>query len=196
MSHAIARLRIRALGLAIRLAPAPSPFMFTGPGAALLLARSIADRGARRVLVVTDAMLVKLGVIAPVLHALEQAGVGTAVFQDVEPDPSIAIVLAAALAFLPGTIGRAKSKTPFRGVLSNSSGINRLSLARMCLFAARDVWFVVSVPLFLATDAPALAAPDARATWAVVPYWRKLNIASTDSTVAATPSAASWERPR
>jgi predicted MFS family arabinose efflux permease len=64
---------------------------------------------------------------------------------------SIAVVLVAVLAFLPGTMGRAKSKAPFRGVLSNSSGINRLSLARMCLFAARDVWFVVSVPLFLAT---------------------------------------------
>jgi len=35
--------------------------------------------------------------------------------------------------------------------LSNSSGINRLSLARLALFAARDVWFVVSVPIFLAS---------------------------------------------
>jgi MFS transporter, APGE family, 1-arseno-3-phosphoglycerate exporter len=32
-------------------------------------------------------------------------------------------------------------------VLSNSSGINQLSLARMALFSARDVWFVVSVPI-------------------------------------------------
>ena len=30
-------------------------------------------------------------------------------------------------------------------------GINRLSLARLALFAARDVWFVVSVPIFLAS---------------------------------------------
>jgi hypothetical protein len=64
---------------------------------------------------------------------------------------SISAVLSGVLAFLPGDIGRAKSKAPFRGLLSNSTGINRLSLARMCLFAARDVWFVVSVPLFLAT---------------------------------------------
>jgi hypothetical protein len=39
-------------------------------------------------------------------------------------------------------------------------------------------------------------APDALATCAVVPYWRKLKVAKTDRTVAAMPSAASWLRPR
>ena len=34
-------------------------------------------------------------------------------------------------------------------------------------------------------------APVARATWAVVPYWRKLNVARTASAVAAAPRAAS-----
>ena len=55
------------------------------------------------------------------------------------------------LTTLPAGIGQAKKKAAFSGVLSNSSGINRLSLARMALFAARDVWFVVSVPIFLAS---------------------------------------------
>ena len=62
------------------------------------------------------------------------------------------VVLAFVLAALPASIGQAKSKPAFRGVLSNSSGINRLSLARMALFASRDVWFVVSVPIFLASS--------------------------------------------
>src|SRR3954471_12331404 len=61
------------------------------------------------------------------------------------------VVLAAVLIALPGSIGQAKKKPAFRGILSNSAGINRLSLARMALFAARDVWFVVSVPIFLAS---------------------------------------------
>ena len=52
---------------------------------------------------------------------------------------------------LPAAIGQAKKKPPFTGMLSNSTGINRLSLARLALFAARDVWFVVSVPIFLAS---------------------------------------------
>jgi len=60
-------------------------------------------------------------------------------------------VLAFVLAALPASIGQAKARPPFTGVLSNSAGINRLSLARMALFAARDVWFVVSVPVFLAS---------------------------------------------
>lgn len=64
---------------------------------------------------------------------------------------AVSVVLVFVLTALPGSIGQAKSKPPFKGILSNSSGINRLSLARMALFASRDVWFVVSVPLFLAS---------------------------------------------
>jgi predicted MFS family arabinose efflux permease len=63
----------------------------------------------------------------------------------------VALVLVFVVTALPSTIGQAKSKPPFKGILSNSSGINRLSLARMALFASRDVWFVVSVPIFLAS---------------------------------------------
>jgi len=63
----------------------------------------------------------------------------------------VLLVLAFVLTALPASIGQAKSKPPFKNILSNSSGINRLSLARMALFAARDVWFVVSVPIFLAS---------------------------------------------
>ena len=63
----------------------------------------------------------------------------------------VLIVLLLVLAFLPAAIGQAKKKAAFTGILSNSKGINRLSLARLALFAARDVWFVVSVPIFLAS---------------------------------------------
>ena len=63
----------------------------------------------------------------------------------------VLVVLLLVLAFLPAAIGQAKKKAAFTGILSNSKGINRLSLARLALFAARDVWFVVSVPIFLAS---------------------------------------------
>ena len=63
----------------------------------------------------------------------------------------VTVVLGFVLALLPANIGQAKKKAAFSGVLSNSAGINRLSLARLALFAARDVWFVVSVPVFLAS---------------------------------------------
>lgn len=63
----------------------------------------------------------------------------------------VLVVLAFVITTLPANIGQAKKKAAFSGILSNSAGINRLSLARLALFAARDVWFVVSVPIFLAS---------------------------------------------
>ena len=63
----------------------------------------------------------------------------------------VLVVLLFVVTALPGQIGQAKKKAAFSGILSNSSGINRLSLARLALFAARDVWFVVSVPIFMAS---------------------------------------------
>jgi predicted MFS family arabinose efflux permease len=63
----------------------------------------------------------------------------------------VLVVLLLVLSLLPAQIGQAKKKAAFTGILSNSPGINRLSLARLALFAARDVWFVVSVPIFLAS---------------------------------------------
>ncbi|MBF5045886.1 organoarsenical effux MFS transporter ArsJ [Aggregicoccus sp. 17bor-14] len=51
---------------------------------------------------------------------------------------------------LPGELGRAKVKPAFRGLLSRSPEVNVLSAARFFLFGARDVWFVVGVPVFLA----------------------------------------------
>ena len=84
MTHLVARFRIRALGFVARLAPARTPFMLTGPGSSVQLARLIADRGARSVIVVTDGVLVELGVVAPVLNALKEAGLAVTVFSDLD----------------------------------------------------------------------------------------------------------------
>ncbi len=94
MNHLVTRLRVRALGIATRLFPAPTPFMFTGPGSSGQLVRMIADRGARSVFVVTDATLLELKVVDPVLVALDEAGIKVHVFSDVEPDPSMDVVMA------------------------------------------------------------------------------------------------------
>ncbi|MFN9622873.1 MAG: organoarsenical effux MFS transporter ArsJ [Cyanobacteriota bacterium] len=50
---------------------------------------------------------------------------------------------------LPADMGRMKSKPAFKALFSKSRGINGLSLARFFLFGARDVWFVVALPVFL-----------------------------------------------
>ncbi|MDB4544510.1 MFS transporter, partial [Akkermansiaceae bacterium] len=48
-----------------------------------------------------------------------------------------------------GDLGKSKKKVKFTELFSKSSEINRLSAARLFLFAARDVWFVVGLPIFL-----------------------------------------------
>ncbi|MEB3199998.1 MAG: organoarsenical effux MFS transporter ArsJ [Synechococcaceae cyanobacterium] len=50
---------------------------------------------------------------------------------------------------LPADMGRMKRKPAFSSLFSRSRGINALSLARFFLFGARDVWFVVALPVFL-----------------------------------------------
>lgn len=52
--------------------------------------------------------------------------------------------------FLKGDMGKAKNKPKFKELFSKSRAINLLSAARLCLFAARDVWFVVALPIYLA----------------------------------------------
>jgi len=50
---------------------------------------------------------------------------------------------------LPADIGRMTQKPAFTALFSQSATINTLSLARFFLFGARDVWFVVALPVFL-----------------------------------------------
>jgi predicted MFS family arabinose efflux permease len=62
---------------------------------------------------------------------------------------ALIVVLLATVASLSGDLGRSKKKVKFTSILSKSSEINWLSAARLFLFAARDVWFVVGLPVFL-----------------------------------------------
>ena len=62
---------------------------------------------------------------------------------------ALVVVLLATVAFLSGDLGRSKKKVKFTSLLSKSSEINWLSVARLFLFASRDVWFVVGLPVFL-----------------------------------------------
>ena len=63
---------------------------------------------------------------------------------------ALALVWLSSLALLKRDLGKAKHKPRFRDLLSKSRAINLLSAARLFLFGARDVWFVVALPVFLA----------------------------------------------
>ena len=61
----------------------------------------------------------------------------------------LAAILAAVVLFLPpGLPGRMKGADAWSGWRSRDRRVNRLSLARMFLFGARDVWFVVGIPIY------------------------------------------------
>ena len=62
----------------------------------------------------------------------------------------LTIVWVFSLITLKEDLGKAKNKPKFKDIFSKSSSINSLSAARMFLFGARDVWFVVALPVFLA----------------------------------------------
>ncbi len=61
------------------------------------------------------------------------------------------LVLVGTVVALPSGMGKAKSKIKFSSLFSKSSAVNWLSAARLFLFASRDVWFVVGLPVFLAS---------------------------------------------
>ena len=64
----------------------------------------------------------------------------------------LALVLVAMVVLLPTGVGRMRSKPRFSQVFSNNAAINWLSAARFFLFGARDVWFVVGLPVFLTAE--------------------------------------------
>lgn len=61
----------------------------------------------------------------------------------------LAVVLAVALGYLRADLGKAKTAIARRDLFAKTKAINLLSFARVFLFASRDVWFVVGVPIFL-----------------------------------------------
>lgn len=63
----------------------------------------------------------------------------------------LALIWISSLILLKKDLGKAKAKPKFRDILSKSRAINILSAARMFLFGARDVWFVVALPVYLSS---------------------------------------------
>ena len=65
-----------------------------------------------------------------------------------------AIVLVALIAtstMMHGGLGTVNAKAKFRHMFSQNRAVNVLAAARIFLFASRDVWFVVGLPVFLRT---------------------------------------------
>ncbi len=76
----------------------PTKLVF-GPGAARKAGEELKGLGARKALITTDRGVLAAGVLSGVLESLEAAGVGHAIFDGVEPNPSIRCAEQAAALF-------------------------------------------------------------------------------------------------
>ena len=63
----------------------------------------------------------------------------------------VATALVVTAALMHGGLGRADAKAKFRHIFSHDRAVNVLAAARVFLFASRDVWFVVGLPVYLRT---------------------------------------------
>ena len=61
----------------------------------------------------------------------------------------LALVLVGVLTYVPRLMGKNKASKSAKELFAKSRAINLLAAARVVLFGARDVWFVVGVPVFL-----------------------------------------------
>jgi predicted MFS family arabinose efflux permease len=61
----------------------------------------------------------------------------------------IGLVFVLAVIMLPRELGKAKASKSVKELFAKSQGVNLLAAARVFLFGARDVWFVVGLPVFL-----------------------------------------------
>jgi MFS family permease len=64
----------------------------------------------------------------------------------------IALALVMVLVLMHGELGRPNAKAKFRQMFSHNPAVNALAGARIFLFASRDVWFVVALPVFFRTE--------------------------------------------
>ncbi|WP_223880649.1 organoarsenical effux MFS transporter ArsJ [Roseococcus microcysteis] len=62
---------------------------------------------------------------------------------------ALLLVLAFVLLSLPPMMGKARASKSAKELFAKNAGVNLLAAARVFLFGARDVWFVVGLPVFL-----------------------------------------------
>ena len=83
------RVQHGVMKIASEVIPFPVPVLLTGPGSVKKLAENIRARGIKKVLVVTDKILTGLKLTEGLLQSLKEHDIGYAVFDDVQPNPTI-----------------------------------------------------------------------------------------------------------
>ena len=82
----------RAAGVVTRLLPIPQPILLVGPGSSARLGQALNDFHHRKILLVTDSMISKLGLLAPLTDALTAGGTAFVVFDEITADAPIPLI--------------------------------------------------------------------------------------------------------
>jgi alcohol dehydrogenase class IV len=83
---------MRGAGLAVRFLPIPQPTLLVGPGSSGRLGQSVAGFGHSKILIVTDSIISKLGLLKDLTDALTAGGAEYVVFDEITPDAPIPLI--------------------------------------------------------------------------------------------------------
>lgn len=83
---------MKGAGMVTRFLPIPRPTLLVGPGSSGRLGQAVAGFGHTKLMIVTDAMIVQLGLLKSLTDALEAGGAEYAVFDEITPDAPIPLV--------------------------------------------------------------------------------------------------------
>src|SRR5512139_2345003 len=83
---------MKAAGVVTGLLPIPQPMLLVGPGASRRLGQALAGFGHKRILVVTDATIVRMGLLKGFTQALTKAGGEFVVFDAITADAPIPVI--------------------------------------------------------------------------------------------------------
>ena len=83
---------MKGAGKVTRFLPIPQPTLLVGPGSSGRLGQAVAGFGHKKILIVTDAMIAKLGLLKDLTDALEAGGARYVVFDEITPDAPIPLI--------------------------------------------------------------------------------------------------------
>src|SRR3990167_9243333 len=83
---------MRGAGLLTRFIPIPQPTLLVGPGSSARLGQAIAGFGHRKILIVTDSIISKLGLLKGLTDALPAGGARFVVFDEITADAPIPMI--------------------------------------------------------------------------------------------------------
>ena len=83
---------MRGAGLVTRFIPFPQPTLLVGPGSSGRLGQAIAGFGHNKILIVTDSIISKLGLLKDLTDALTSGGAQYVVFDEITPDAPIPLI--------------------------------------------------------------------------------------------------------